>query len=206
MASRQMGRQGSRISLERGTPSWPAPDESVPFPLAPSAVMIAPDTPLLRGLGSPPASLRDRIMNLSSRVSVCLHGLLGVVVVLMGTGPSQGQKKRPGISPNPQAPTLKPAVPLGMQRGTTLDLALTGTNLAEPTSLWTSFPAKVAIPTEGNNGKDNGKLLVRLEVPKHAPIGFHTIRLATRRGMSNLRLFCIDDLPQVLEGNTNHTP
>jgi hypothetical protein len=93
-----------------------------------------------------------------------------------------------------------------MQRGTTLDLTLTGTNLAEPTGLWTSFPAKVAIPTEGNNGKDNGKLLVRLEVPKDAPAGFHAIRLATRRGMSNLRLFCIDDLPQVPEGNTNHAP
>ncbi len=85
-----------------------------------------------------------------------------------------------------------------------VDLTLTGTNLAEPTGLWTSFPAKAVIPTEANNGKDNGKLLVRLEVPKDAPIGCHALRLATRRGMSNLRLFCIDDLPQVLENNTNH--
>ena len=40
---------------------------------------------------------------------------------------------------NPQAPTLTPVVPLGMQRGTKLELTLTGTNLAEPTGLWTSF-------------------------------------------------------------------
>jgi hypothetical protein len=105
-----------------------------------------------------------------------------------------------------QPPTLKPPVPLGMQRGTTLDLTLTGTNLAEPTGLWTSFPAKVTIPTEGNNGKDNAKLLVRLEVPKDAPIGFHSLRLATKRGLSNLGLFCIDELPQVLEVNPNHIP
>ncbi len=134
-----------------------------------------------------------------------MRGLLGVLVVLTGAG--VGQAQQPGAIPvNPQAPVLKPAVPLGMTPGTTLDLTLTGANLAEPTGLWTSFPAKVVIPTEGNNGKDNAKLLVRLEVPKDAPLGFHAMRLATRRGMSNLRLFCIDDLPQVLEVNTNHTP
>ncbi|HEY7310127.1 MAG TPA: PPC domain-containing protein [Gemmataceae bacterium] len=134
--------------------------------------------------------------------------LLRVFVVALAlaalTGDGRAQPKP--LAPNPQAPVLKPAVPLGVQRGTTLDLTLTGTNLAEPTGLWTSFPAKVAIPTDGNNGKDNGKLLVRLDVPKDAPLGFHSIRLATRRGMSNLRLFCIDDLPQVLEANTNHAP
>jgi hypothetical protein len=93
-----------------------------------------------------------------------------------------------------------------MQRGTALDLTLTGTNLAEPTGVWTSFPAKVTIPSEGNNGKDAGKLLVRLEVPKDAPLGFHSLRLATKRGMSNARMFCLDDLPQVLEGVANNTP
>jgi Bacterial pre-peptidase C-terminal domain len=111
----------------------------------------------------------------------------------------------PPVKPNPQAPTLAVPVPLGMQRGTTLDLTLTGTNLAEPTALWTSFPAKVTIPTDNKNGTDQTKLLVRLEVPKDAPIGFHTIRLATTRGLSNFRIFCIDDLPQVMETDSNHS-
>src|SRR5262245_47708212 len=70
-----------------------------------------------------------------------------------------------------QTPTLNPPFPLGIQRGTSLDLTLTGTNLAETTNLLVSFPAKVAIPTENNNGKDNAKLLVHLEVPKDAPMG-----------------------------------
>jgi hypothetical protein len=95
--------------------------------------------------------------------------------------------------------------PLGMQRGTSLELTLTGTNLADPVTLWTSFPAKITIPTDQNNGKDNAKLRVRLDVAADAPIGFHGLRLATRHGVSNLRLFCIDDLPQVLETQTNHT-
>src|SRR5262249_52450553 len=112
---------------------------------------------------------------------------------------------QPPPAPNPQAPTLAPPVPLGMTRGTALDLTLTGTNLAEPTALWTSFPAKVTIPADNNNGKDPAKLRVHLEVPKDAPLGFHSIRVAPARGLSNFRLFCLDDLPQVTEVETNHT-
>jgi hypothetical protein len=116
-------------------------------------------------------------------------------------GPAAAQPKPP--APNPQAPVLKMPAPLGVQRGTTLDLTLTGTNLNEPTGLWTNFPCKVTIPPDDNNGKDPAKLLVRLEIPKDAPMGFYSIRLATTRGMSNLRLFCIDDLPQVNQVEAN---
>jgi len=111
----------------------------------------------------------------------------------------------PPVTPNPQAPTLNMPAPMGMLRGTKLELTLTGTNLAEPTGLWTSFPAKVVIPTDNNNGKDNAKLRVQLEVPADAPIGFQSMRLATSRGMSNSRLFCIDDLPQIQEVETNNS-
>jgi hypothetical protein len=135
------------------------------------------------------------------RSSVALFTL---AVLLAQPGDGRAQKPPAPLVPNPLAPTLKQPFPLGMQRGTTLDLTLTGANLADPTALSVSFPAKVTIPTDNNNGKDPTKLLVRLEVPKDAPIGFHTLRLATARGVSNLRLFCIDDLPQVLEENTNH--
>jgi hypothetical protein len=93
-----------------------------------------------------------------------------------------------------------------MQRGTSLELTLTGSNLAEPTGLWTSFPAKVTIPTDKDNGKNNAALRVRLDVPADAPLGYGSLRLATTRGMSNFRLFCIDDLPQVPEVETNHSP
>jgi hypothetical protein len=96
-------------------------------------------------------------------------------------------------------------VPLGAQRGSTIELTLTGTNLAGPTGLWTSFPAKVTIPTDKNNGKDNASLRVQVEVSHDAPLGFHTLRLATTRGLSNFRLFCIDDLPQVMEVDTNRS-
>jgi hypothetical protein len=136
---------------------------------------------------------------MSRRTLLRFAAFLGLVAFALCCAPQRGLSQKQPPVPNPQAPVLKAPAPLGVQRGTTLDLTLTGTNLAEPTGLWTSFPAKVTIPTDGNNGKDNAKLLVRLEVPKDAPMGFHSIALATSRGMSNFRLFCVDDLPQVLK-------
>jgi hypothetical protein len=130
---------------------------------------------------------------------------LAFLFILIPVTGVQAQKEPAPLKPNPQAPTLNMPVPLGIQRGTALDLTLTGTNLAQPTSLWTSFPAQVTIPTDNNNGKDNAKLRVHLEVPKDAPLGFHSIRLATVGGMSNLRLFCVDDLPQIMETDSNRS-
>jgi hypothetical protein len=124
-------------------------------------------------------------------------------VLLLGTCGSALCQPPPPTPPNPQAPVLNMPMPLGIQRGTNLELTVTGTNLADPTALWTSFPAKATFPTDNNNGKDPAKLRVKLDVPADAPIGFHAIRLATARGMSNFRLFCVDDLPQVVEAATN---
>lgn len=126
-----------------------------------------------------------------------------LIVGLGERSASWGQKPPPPVPPNPQAPVLAMPVPSGMQRGSTLDLVLTGTNLAGPTGLFTAFPAKTSIPTVDKNGQDNTKLKIRIDAPADAPIGLHALRLATTRGISNLRLFAIDDLPQVLETDTN---
>lgn len=132
--------------------------------------------------------------------------ILVVLMILAGqSSETRAQKQPPPVLPNPAAPVLAMPAPLGVQRGTSLELTLTGTNLSDPTGVLLGFPATVTIPTDNNNGKDAGKLRVKLDVPKDAPLGFHALRLATTRGVSNLRLFCIDDLPQVLEVDTNRT-
>src|SRR5262249_39574290 len=77
---------------------------------------------------------------------------------------------------------------------------------ADPVALWTSIPdAKIMIPADNNNGKDNAKLRAVVQVPKNTPLGLYPIRLATARGVSNLRLFCVDDLEQVTSKDANHT-
>lgn len=82
-------------------------------------------------------------------------------------------------------------------------MLLTGSNLAGPTDLLVGFPAKVTIPDADKNGQDNAKLKVRLEVPTDVPMGYYPIRLAASGGISNLRLFCIDELPQLLASGVN---
>ena len=128
---------------------------------------------------------------------------LALIVCLLAAPASWGQKPPPPVPPNPQAPVVAVPFPMGMQRGTTLDLTLTGTNLAGPTGILAGFPGKATIPTEDKNGLDNAKLKVRLEVPADAPVGVYPLRLATTRGMSNVRLFAVDDLPQIAEVDTN---
>src|SRR5262245_60293980 len=141
-------------------------------------------------------------MRIRASLPFCSVTLLTLTLCLGIPGVSLGQKPPP-MPPNPQAPVLSLPAPYGMQRGTTTEIILTGTNLAGSTALWTGFPAKVTIPPEGKNSQDNSKLKVRFEVPPDAPLGYYGLRLATTRGMSNLRLFCIDDLPQVVETGTN---
>ncbi len=129
--------------------------------------------------------------------------ILAVVVAAVATTLTAQAQPQP-VQPNPAAPVLKPVAPHGAQRGTAIDLILTGQNLAEPTGLWTDFPCKVVIPPDNNNGKDPAKLQVHLDVPKDAPMGFYALRLATGKGLSNLRIFCVDDLPQVMQKPDNH--
>lgn len=138
-----------------------------------------------------------------TRFGFCFFFL--VFGLLLGpTGENQAQKKKaPTFAPNPEAPTLTAVTPSGVQRGQSVEITLTGTKLTEPVAVSTSFPAQVSIPTDQNNGKDAGKLRVKIDVPANAPVGCQSIRLATTRGVSNLRLFCIDDLPQVNEVDTN---
>lgn len=131
--------------------------------------------------------------------------MAGLASVALQEGSLKAQPKAPPLAVSPQSPTINPAMPLGVQRGQTLELTLTGTNLNDPTGLWTSFPAKVTIPADMNNGKDPAKVKVRLEVPADAPIGFHSIRLATKLGVSNVRMFCVDEMPQVDETADNRT-
>jgi len=40
-------------------------------------------------------------------------------------------------------------------------------------------------------------------VPPEAPVGIHGVRVYSPRGVSNLKLFCVDDLPNVAEAAGN---
>jgi len=88
-------------------------------------------------------------------------------------------------------------------------LTLTGKALNDPIEVYLELPrpsgVKASIPTDAKNGTEPTRLRVRFDVPKDAPLGVYPIRVLTRRGLSNFRLLCIDDLPEVRENDKNRS-
>ena len=119
--------------------------------------------------------------------------LFGLAVVLCsGTErDAAAQPKAPAIVAAPQSPTLNTPASLGAKVGEEVEIALTGTNLNDPTTVLISCPAKVTIPTDNKNGTEAGKLRVKVAVDAKCPIGLYTVRVATKHGISNARPFVL---------------
>ena len=123
------------------------------------------------------------------------------VAVLVGDLPRLPAQPKPGapVIP-PEYPTLTTPASLAAKRGGPAELVLTGTKLTDVTGVWTSFGGKVTIP---DGQKDATKLKVTIDVPAATSLGLHTIRLATKTGVSNLRPFIVDELADIPEVGTN---
>jgi hypothetical protein len=138
------------------------------------------------------------------RMTLCLM-ILTTVIALAVAGLAAAQRR--GLLS--AAPTLDPVVPLGGQRGTAVDLTISGTNLSDPLAVWTSWaaaPLRVTLPAGSAPRKDSTVLPVKVELTADVPLGWHRVRVATAHGLTNARPFCIDALPQLNESNDNHAP
>src|ERR1043166_8668273 len=127
-------------------------------------------------------------------VSAIWLAIAWIACSFVGVPPPWAQKAPPPA--NPQAPTIN-ALPTAIQRGVPAEFTISGTQLASPTGVSLGVPAKVTITTDEKK-PDAAKFKVRVEVPGDAPIGWYPLRVATLKGASNLRVVCIDDLPQVV--------
>jgi hypothetical protein len=97
-------------------------------------------------------------------------------------------------------PAVASTLPQGAAPGQTVDVKIRGGNLAAPTQLWSSFPVEAVLPTEiAGNGTNAAEITYRLKLPADAPLGVHGLRVATAQGISNLKLFVLDDLPATVQ-------
>ena len=138
-----------------------------------------------------------------TRLSRCVVAFaFAAAVALLSQSPTPVSAQQKGAPPAVPAsyPTLTTLANIGGKRGTTADVTLTGTNLTDATAVWLSFPGKATIP---DGQKDATKLNVKIDVPADAPVGLHTLRVVTKAGVSNIRPFVIDDLPEVAEKDNN---
>ena len=93
-----------------------------------------------------------------------------------------------------QAPSVSRSIPGGARIGESIDVTILGGNLAGAKGLWTSFPANVELLSEPEgNGTKADQTRFRLKVLPDTPVGMGTIRAITDKGLSNPRLFMIDD-------------
>jgi hypothetical protein len=103
-------------------------------------------------------------------------------------------------------PSIVSTSPEAAAPGQSVDVKIRGANLAGPTQIWTSFPVEAVLPTEiAGNGTNAAEIMYRMKVPADAPLGVHGIRVATAAGISNLKLFALDDLPSVVQAKPSNT-
>ncbi|HVK17458.1 MAG TPA: hypothetical protein VM533_10950 [Fimbriiglobus sp.] len=132
---------------------------------------------------------------------VVLFAASAAVFAWLPVAPLTAQDKKAAPPAVPAGyPTLTTPASLGAKPGASVELVLTGTNLADATGVWTSFGGKAAIPDKQTDAK---KLTVKLDVPADAKPGLHALRVATKAGVSNLRPICLDELPEVAEAGAN---
>ncbi len=108
-----------------------------------------------------------------------------------------------GLVDSAHAQTAPPAIastlPQGAAPGQTVDVKIRGANLAGPTQFWSSFPVEAVLPPDiAGNGTNAAEVTYRLKIPADAPPGVHGVRVVTATGISNLKLFAIDDLPSLV--------
>ncbi len=137
---------------------------------------------------------------MTSRAFSSCSALTLTVALALPLGSWSQDPPKPAPAPGPY---IEAVTPCGVQRGTTVELELSGKELSNPIAVWTSFVGKVTVPTDRDNGKAGGKVRIAVEIPKDAPLGFAALRLSTGHGISNLKLICVDELPPMAEVETN---
>jgi hypothetical protein len=114
-------------------------------------------------------------------------GLLAMIGLCAGAGEALAE---------PFVEHLSPPV---LTRGKTARVTLVGSELVGATGIWTSLsPREVAATLVAPSEEERASFDVAVRA--NAPLGLYGLRLATRDGLSNVKLFLIDDLPVEAEG------
>lgn len=111
-----------------------------------------------------------------------------------------------GVSVGQAAPQITGVSPGAVKPGEPVDITITGGDLANPTALWTSFPAEISLaPGIEGNGTQADRVVYRVKATDPQVLGVHAIRLVSARGVSAMKFLIVDDLPSLAQqaGNTS---
>ena len=98
-------------------------------------------------------------------------------------------------------PQLGQIAPIGVQRGTEVEMTFPGSRLADAKQLLFYSPGFEV--KELKAAADNS-VVAKVAVAAECRLGIHAVRLATASGISNLRTFTVGPLPEVKEVEPNN--
>jgi hypothetical protein len=98
------------------------------------------------------------------------------------------------------SPQLSSVMPRGGQRGTELDVTLSGNRLTDAQEIFFYAPG---ITVKSLKADAPNKVSVRVAIAPDAALGEHTLRLRTASGISELRTFWVGALPDAQEKEPN---
>jgi hypothetical protein len=98
-------------------------------------------------------------------------------------------------------PAIDRIEPGGGPRGSELDIALAGKELADAEQLWFE---NGSISVVALAGVDATHAKATIRIPNDCPLGPHRLRVRTKRGLSELRTFRVGVLPQTAETEPNN--
>jgi hypothetical protein len=131
--------------------------------------------------------------SLAGRLTRCVARL--VILVAVATLPSSGTALA--------EPAIDRIEPGGGLRGTEVEIAVAGKELADPEQLWFEN-GSIAVVSLTAVDATHAKAVIR--IPENSPLGAHRLRLRTKHGLSDLRTFRVGVLPQMAETEPNNDP
>lgn len=96
-------------------------------------------------------------------------------------------------------PRLLTIMPMGGQAGQTVEVTITGENIEDVTELSFSTPKITAKPVAGAVNK------FTVSIAADAAVGVYDARVMSRLGMSSVRAFSVNKLPEVVRTKANNT-
>jgi len=96
-------------------------------------------------------------------------------------------------------PRLLTVMPMGGQAGQSVEVTITGDNIEDVTELTFSTPKITAKPVTGTINK------FAVSIAADAPVGVYDARVISRLGVSSVRAFSVNKLPEVVRTKANNT-
>jgi len=99
------------------------------------------------------------------------------------------------------SPSLTAIRPMGAQRGTEVEVTLSGARLGDAKEILFHQPG---ITTVSLDKVDDNNVKAKLKIAPDARLGFYDLRLRTATGISELRGFSVGDLKEIAEAEPNN--